>query len=528
MGISVLTNANIYTLDPKKPTATAIAIEARQNDGRILAVGDDYQVLSEFDSFGVIHNLNGKTIIPSLTDAHFHLKNYALSLEKIECEVPTKQACLDRVAAKAQKISPGEWILGHGWNQNDWGEGFGSAADLDQVAPNNPVFLTSKSLHAAWVNSTALRSAGIQDLSDQTIASGHQDPPTGILLEDQVEKVSRLIPEPTQQELIETIVKAQERLLRLGITSIHDFDQRDCFSALQQLNGDGRLVLRVTKSIPLESLDEAVGLGLRSGFGDEHLRIGSVKIFTDGALGPHTAAMLEPYEDSSENRGMLFMDAEEIFEQGHTAVLNGISLAIHAIGDRANHETLNALERLRKIENALRHRIEHVQILHPDDAGRLAELGIIASMQPIHATSDMLMADRFWGDRAAFAYGLKTQLAYGTKMAFGSDAPVESPNPFLGIHAAVTRRKLDGQPGPDGWYPAERLSLIEALTGFTSGAAYAAGLDDHQGRLAPGFLADLVVLDTDIFRCDADQIAHIKPIAAMVSGNWIFGSDLVQ
>jgi len=180
---------------------------------------------------------------------------------------------------------------------------------------------------------------------------------------------------------------------------------------------------------------------------------------------------------------------------------------------------------LRKLETRLRHRIEHVQILHPKDIHRLAELGIIASMQPIHATSDMQMAEQYWGERAAFAYGLKTQLIHGAIAAFGSDAPVESPNPFLGIHAAVTRCRADGSPGSDGWYPDERLSIQEAMAGFTSGAAYAAGMEDRQGMLSPGYFADLLVLDTDIMNCDPTEIKDIQPVATMVGGQWAVESS---
>jgi hypothetical protein len=284
-------------------------------------------------------------------------------------------------------------------------------------------------------------------------------------------------------------------------------------------------MLRVIKSIPLEDLTHAVELGLRSGFGDDFLRIGSVKIFADGALGPHTAAMLQPFENEPENRGMLMMDAEELYEHGRLAVENGLSLAVHAIGDRANHEVLNAFAQIRQhevVKLPLRHRIEHVQIIHPDDAPRLAAMGVIASMQPVHATSDMLMADRYWGMRSALAYGWRTQLNNGAILAFGSDAPVEVPNPFWGLHAAVTRQRPDGSPGPEGWYPVQRLSLIEALQAYTGGAAYAAGMEDRLGKLAPGYLADLLILDHDPFNCSPEEIRDIHPLATMVGGEWVW------
>ena len=233
---------------------------------------------------------------------------------------------------------------------------------------------------------------------------------------------------------------------------------------------------------------------------------------------------------------MLLLDGEALFDQGRLAFENGLSLAVHAIGDRANHEVLAGFAQLRDFErsiqnpqsasrNLLRHRIEHVQLIHPDDDHRLAESGIIASMQPIHAPSDMLMADRFWGDRAANAYVWRTLLKHGTRLAFGSDAPVESPNPFWGLHAAVTRQRSNGSPGAQGWYPAQRLSIEEALHGFTVGAAYAANMECRLGKLAPGYLAYLLVLDTDPFTCTAEQLRQIHPLATMVAGEWKWSAE---
>lgn len=332
--------------------------------------------------------------------------------------------------------------------------------------------------------------------------------------------------------IVQAFREVQPILWQMGLTGVHDYDQSRCFSALQALQAQDELHLRVVKGIPLEDLPHAVALGLHSGFGNDFLRTGSVKAFADGALGPQTAAMLQPYEGNPVNKGMLLMDAEELSEHGRLAVENGLSLAVHAIGDRAVHEVLDAFASLRtyerslssKSKNLLRHRIEHVQVIHPDDAHRLGELGVIASMQPFHAPSDMLMADRHWGKRAALAYAWRTQLDHAAVLAFGSDAPVESPNPFWGIYAAVTRQRLDGSPGPEGWYPEQRLTVFEAIRGFTQGSAYAAGMEDHLGQLSPGYWADLVVLDTDPFTCASQQIPNIKPLATMINGDWVFQS----
>jgi len=354
---------------------------------------------------------------------------------------------------------------------------------------------------------------------------------TGVLLETAMELVGNIIPQPTIEEIANAIEKAQSILWKMGLTGVHDFDRRESFMALQQLHAQHRLKLRVLKNIPVELLDQAFELGLRAGFGDDMLRIGNVKVFMDGALGPHTAAMFQPYIGLGEenNRGILNMDGEELLEHGRKAAQVGLGMTVHAIGDRANHEVLNAYEQLRAYEKenhlpALRHRIEHVQVIHPDDAARLGKMDIIASMQPIHATSDMLMADQFWGERSRLAYAMKTQLDFGARLALGSDAPVESPNPFWGLHAAVTRRRADGSPSPDGWYPEQKLSMADAFAGYSLGPAYAANMEGRLGRLAPDHLADLIALEKDIFTCNANDLLTLESSATMVGGEWVWQS----
>lgn len=535
----VLYNARIYTLDGSRPVATAIAMEG----DRILAVGDADDLLTEFDR-GEKQDMTGQIILPGLTDAHLHLQHYALSLQKINCETDTLEECLQRIEERVRSAQPGEWILGHGWNQNNWfsssprGRGAGgeggtwpSATDLDKIAPNNPVYLTAKSLHAAWANSAALKRAGITastpDPANGQLQRDEHGGLTGILLETAMGLVSSAIPEPSMENIAEAIESAQPLLWRMGLTGVHDFDRRACFMALQLLHTQEKLKLRVIKSVPLEDLEHAAELGLRTGFGDDWLRIGSVKAFMDGALGPRTAAMFQPYSNEPENRGILNMDAEELLESGRRAVEVGLSMAVHAIGDRANHEVLDAYEQLRRFERdqnlpPLRHRIEHVQVLHPDDAGRLAELGVIASMQPIHATSDMQMADRYWGERAARAYAWRTQLQQGARLAFGSDAPVESPNPFFGLHAALTRQRSDGSPGQEGWYPQQKISIQEALEAYTLGPAYTAGLETRLGKLSPGYLADLIVLPQDPFITPPSNLLALESSATMIGGKWVW------
>ena len=526
--MKLLYNANIHTLDSKYPSASAILIAG----GRIIAVGDRDKLESLAHGKLEKQDMKGKTILPGLTDAHIHLQFYSLGLAKVDCETKTKEECLNRVAERARNSKHGEWVLGHGWNQNEWSVGgeWPTASELDAIAPNNPVYLTAKSLHAAWANTAALNLANITADSpnpkDGAIQRDAKGQATGILLETAMGLVGGVVPEPTINDIEQAIQKAQPILWKMGITGVHDFDRRDSFMALQSLRARSKLKLRVNKNIPVESVEQANALGLRTGFGDEWLWIGSVKAFMDGALGPHTAAMFQPYENEPENKGILNMDGEELFEHCRKAADVGLSMTVHAIGDRANHEVLNAYEQLRKYETEkglphLRHRIEHVQIIHPDDAPRLAKLNVIASMQPIHATSDMFAADRFWGERSKFSYAWRTQLNHGAPIAFGSDAPVESPNPFWGLHAAVTRQRADGSPSAEGWYPEQKLTLAEALSAYTLGAAYAANAEDRLGKLAENYLADLIVLDEDPFKIDPENLLSLNAAATMINGEWV-------
>jgi predicted amidohydrolase YtcJ len=447
--------------------------------------------------------------------------------------VETKEEILRRVVERLHRAQHGEWVRGHGWNQNTWGGDWPTAEDMDAVIPEKPAYLTAKSLHAAWANSTALKLAGINPSTPDPL-NGHiqrnaRGVPTGILFEEAMKLVETVIPEPTPEALAKDFRQIIAGLWRMGLTGVHDFDKRTCFQALQLLHERGDLHFRVVKSIPFELLPQAVALGLRSGFGDDFLRIGSVKFFADGALGTHTGALFDSYVDEPQNRGILMLDNEQLFEHGCLAAENGLSLAVHAIGDRAVHEVLEGFSRLRAYERerrlpALRHRIEHVQTIQPGDAGRLAELEIIASMQPVHVPSDMLMADRLLGERAAFSFAWRTQVQHGARLAFGSDAPVESPNPFRGLHAAVTRCRVDGSPEPDGWFPEERLTVQEALEGFTIGPAFAAGVENRLGRLSAGFFADFIVVKTDPLTCDPAELYDIQPAATMVGGEWVWHS----
>jgi predicted amidohydrolase YtcJ len=313
---------------------------------------------------------------------------------------------------------------------------------------------------------------------------------------------------------------AQAAAHRAGLTGIHDFDSSLALQALHELDAAGELTLRVVKGIPHENLAAAVAMALRTGFGSEHIRIGQVKMFADGALGPRTAWMLAPYEGTW-NTGIPTLSEQQLVEDITRANAAGLGCAVHAIGDAACHAVLNAYERAAGPGARPRNRIEHVQLLHPDDMPRLARLGVIASMQPIHATSDMLIAEAGWGRRCSGAYAWGSLLRTGTALAFGSDCPVETLDPIAGIHAAVTRRRVDGSPGPEGWYPAERVDIDPAVRAYTLGAAYAGCREGDLGSISVGKLADLTVLDRDIYAIEAHEIRAVKAAATMVGGRFV-------
>ncbi|MFN2144391.1 MAG: amidohydrolase, partial [Anaerolineales bacterium] len=333
--MKILYNAKIITLDSSQPAASALAISHHApHQGRIVAIGSDEAIQKEFETVSEAEDLHGAVLLPGLTDAHLHLRHYAHSLKKLDLFNLSKQECLNLVAIRAADSAPGRWILGHGWNQNNWPEGLPTAAELDRAAPDNPVHLTHVSLHSSWENSAALKAAGIdsetRDPKNGRIVRDAAGAPSGVLLEAADELVDEVIPQPTPEEDIQAIAEAQQALWQLGLTGVHDYDRIPSFTALQRLHGQGSLKLRVVKNLPVESLDEITAVGLRSGFGDDLLRIGGIKAFADGALGSHTAAMLAPYEGEPNNRGISFLDAEEIFEIGRKAVDGGLSLTVHA------------------------------------------------------------------------------------------------------------------------------------------------------------------------------------------------------
>ena len=536
----LLTNARVYTQDAHLPSARAVALAGN----RILAVGDDLSHLA--GPHTLTYDLGGRTLLPGFIDAHSHFVGWALQRRWVDLAgVVSAAQALAIIADKAASLAPGRWLRGGGWDANVWPEGLPTRQMLDQVTPHHPVALDSKDWHSLWVNSLALARAGIgagtPDPSDGVIERDPQTgEPTGILRENAINLLDGVIAQPGLDESCAAAREGIGLAWANGLTGIHeanDTPEALAFRTYQALLRRGELGLRVNQAIPRARRQAASELGVQSGFGSEWLRLGSVKFFADGALGSQTAWMLEPYQGRADWRGVCTLDPEEFTEEALACSAAGLSVMIHAIGDRANRHVLDALALVRGAEPEwqtgqaqparpwppLRHRVEHVQIIHADDAPRLAQLGLIASMQPIHATSDMRNADRLWGEpRLRGAYAWRSLLNTGVALAFGSDAPIEAPDVLAGIHAAVTRRRADGSPGPAGWQAQERISVAEAVHAYTLGAAYASGEEAIKGSITPGKLADLVVLDRDLFACPAEEILQARVEATVLDGKVVY------
>jgi predicted amidohydrolase YtcJ len=477
-------------------------------------------------------DLEGRRVLPGLTDAHIHFYEWSLLMRGLTLENSNSPGEIQRrVWNKTKELKPGTWIVGQGWNQDSWPEPrTPSRFDLDAVAPDHPVILWRTDLHLAWVNSRALEVAGIDastpDPEMGIIDRNQHGEPTGILRELAINLVRQFLPPVSSDETNRAMGQAMGVLHKLGVTGVHDFrimggeDGLPALRAWQRLGRDERLKLRAWIMIPGERLDEAIALGLQTGFGDDTLRIGGAKFFSDGATGPRTAWMLDPFEDAG--TGLPLLPMSEMAERISKANQAGIATAIHAIGDRAIRELLEVYTEVLGQEGGRRqtsvpHRVEHVQHSHPDDLKRLAPLGLVASVQPLHLSDDMHMIDKACGWRARWAYAFRDLLDAGTVLAMGSDCPVASPNPFWGIHAAVTRQRRDGTPA-GGWYPSQRLSIEEAVWAYTMGPAIASGQGHQQGSLTPGKLADLIVLDRDIFSVPPEQIADTQVVMTVFDG----------
>ncbi len=523
----ILINGNFHTMDPACPQVSAVAIRG----DRFVAVGNDDEMKSLLAPNGRTIDLKGQTVTPGFIDAHIHFMSYGLSLREIDLmNTPSLDVALDRVRARAAETPAGHWLTGRGWDQSLWGDGsFPRAADLDAISTEHPIFLRRKCGHAGWANSVALQMAGITsatpDPDGGEIVRGAAGQPTGILLETAMHPFFELVAEPTDEQAAQAVREAQAVVHTMGIVGVHTMEAAPALRAFQKLRSDGELRLRIVSQIPVSELDDAIRVGLQTGLGDEWLRIGGVKVFSDGALGPRTAWMLAPYENEPNNLGIAVTDEATMADIVQRATNAGLSVVTHAIGDRANRMVLDALEASRKagVGLHLRHRIEHAQVLDPHDIPRFVELGVIPSMQPIHATQDMLLSDKHWGQRSRYAYAWRSLQQTGAPLAFGSDAPVETPDVIQGIHAAVTRCRADGTPGGAGWVPEERLTVEEAVWAYTVGAAYAGGMENEQGSITPGKLADLTILSQDIFSANPMAILETDVTGTVVGGDFVYG-----
>ncbi len=524
----VLYNGNVHTMDPRRPRAQAIVIR----NGQFVTAGMDKD-LKDLIRPGVESvDLKGRTVVPAFCDAHLHFASMSQAMQMVDHnDLPSLEEALKRVADRAAKTPAGQWIQGRGWDQTEWVENrYPTRQDLDRVAPEHPVALSRTDGHLLWCNSLAFRIAGINKDTAEA-PGGHIDrdesgEPTGILREGAMGLVRHCIPQPTRDDVVAAMKDGIAYAHKHGITSVHDMSGENVFKdhlwAYQTLKERGELNFRVLAYIPDEDLDHAIALGLRSGFGDEWVRIGGIKLFSDGTLGSQTALMLSPFEGAPGNTGIAVTPLEVLHDRMSRAIDNGLATTIHAIGDRANREMLDIYEELRPVDRKLRCRIEHCQTLDGADIGRFAKLGVVASMQPCHQPADMANADRFWGkERAARTYAFRSLLNTGAVLALGSDAPVEPLDIMPNIHAAVTRTKKDGTP-PGGWHPEQKLTVEETVHGFTMGAAYASGEESIKGSISPRKLADLAVLNEDIFTIDPARICDVKVDMTMVGGKFVY------
>jgi predicted amidohydrolase YtcJ len=536
--ILLLVNGVIHTMDEQTPRASALAIDL--SSGRILAVGDDTVIRALSGPLSQAIDLHGRTILPGFIDAHTHLVDYAQSRLDVDLrDARSEDEAVARVATRTAQTPAGTWIFGRSWNQTYWpGERFPTRTSLDTAIPHHPVALSSHDYHSLWVNSEALRRAEIDattpDPGRGRIGRDAAGEPDGMLYEDATELIYRVADPSSDERLLTELRVILAELRARGVTGVHNIEDDRALRLLQRLRASGELSPRVLYYIQRRALPHALKLGIEGDFGDDVLRFAGVKLFMDGALGSQTAAMLDPYEGQPKNRGLLTTTEAEVEQLAREATTGGIGVAIHAIGDRAVHAALDGIEATRRAEAALaeesgvparirRIRLEHVQLARTDDIARMARLGVVGSVQPFHAVVDRDAAERYWGSRYKKAYAYQALREAGTRLALGSDVPVDTPDPWRILHAAINRRN-DAEPERPAWLPDQALSVAQAIWGYTVGAAYAGGQEERQGSLAPGKLADLIVLSDDPFTAPPERIAQTQVLATLVGGQLVHGA----
>lgn len=531
----ILINGNIITVEAQMPKAEAMAIKG---DG-IQSLGTNEEVLKYRGEHTEIFDLKGKTVIPGLIDAHMHFPLLGERLKQIYLDqTKSFEQVLKVVQEVAKKAKSGDWIIGSGWHTANWtNKDYPDNPRLNAITPDNPVFLSGMATHAALVNDKALHMAGItEDTTDPEGGRILRDPktkkPTGLLLEKAQGLVTRIFPPETDDIKKKNIRLSIQTALRLGLTSIHDAGVgHDIIRLYKELLQKKELNIRMYAMFLIQGdgkpLDDFLKIKPEIGLGHGFLTARCIKFLIDGAMGARGAAMLVPYSDREEESGLIAVPGEEVYTILKKCLQSGHQVAMHAIGDRGNRIALDATERaLKEVPaNDPRIRIEHAQVLALEDIPRFAKLGIIPSMQPIQCSMDMGFAEaRVGKERMKGAYAWKSLLNSGVKIAGGSDVPdftVDYSNPLWGIFAAVTRQDLEGNPEA-GWYPAEKVSRLEALEMYTINAAYAAFEEDIKGSLAPGKLADITVLSKDILSIPALEILQTEVIMTILGGEIVY------
>ena len=527
-------NVNGYTLDAKGRVQrfTGIAIDRQGKVARLYERGDkrptaalDYRL-----------DAGGKTLIPGLIDAHGHVMELglqALSLDLSDtATLAEAQAKLRAYAADHPNL---RWITGGGWNQERWGLGrMPTAADLDAVVADRPVWLSRIDGHAAVANSAALAAAGV---TAKTVAPAGgriemaAGKPSGTFIDAAQALVQKAVPPPLPRERDAALAKAQELLIADGITATADMGTSvDDWLTLRRAGDAGRLSVRIMSyAFGVDTMIAVAGTQPTPWLYDGRLRMAGVKLYADGALGSRGAWLKADYADAPKQRGLQFLDDAKLRNLMSRAAMDGFQVAVHAIGDAANGQVLGAIEELSETyKGDRRWRIEHAQIVDPADLPRFAKNGIVASMQPTHETSDWRMAEARLGPaRLAGAYAWRTMLDEKVPLAFGSDFPVERPDPFAGLAAAVSREDVKGEPA-GGWLPGQKLSFVEALAAFTTGAAYAGFAEDRIGSLTPGHFADFVLIDRDVFAASPVEIRGTKVIETWVGGKRMVAHKFAQ
>lgn len=474
----------------------------------------------------------GATLLPGLIDAHGHVSGHGRALSSVDLlGVTSEQQAVQRVASYLAQHPASEWVQGRGWNQVLWPEKtFPNKASLDAISADSAVVLTRVDGHALWANSKALALAGISasspDPEGGQIVRDSKGQPTGVLIDNAMTPMHRVMPQASVEQLAQWQYRALEDLASYGITSVHDAGVSALeVQAYRVLQRAGRLPIRVYAMLDLRDPGNDVYLEAGPSVDQAHrLDVRSVKIWVDGALGSRGAALFEDYSDAPGERGLLLQSAEALEQHMNRAVAAGYQVSAHAIGDRANTRVLDLYERLNSDPKsaALRHRVEHAQVLRRQDIARFPALNVIASIQPLHAISDKNMAGaRLGKERLQGAYAWQSLLASASHMAAGSDVPAESPNPFLGLHAAVSRQDQSGEPNT-AWMPEQKISRLDALALFTEGAAYAAHQEAAIGRLQPGYFADFILIDKDYFEVPEAELGQLQVKAVYVAGKQVY------